>query len=200
MVSCTCAVEACSASPIAGSDGKYISIDSGPSPVKSDSNKVSAKVPGRSIGTHGCYTGMHRSTHVNRHCEPTGPARSGRPDDKLREAIQGRVHRLLDCFVASLLAMTTVASEQTSRENYERSGLGAEELAPALRADIAVDDFAGVWRLKLDAAVALLIIIRMVHILGVGLTDLLRRRGAPDCNAACRCADGYGRPGNDDAP
>jgi len=22
------------------------------------------------------------------HCEPTGPARSGRPDDKLREAIQ----------------------------------------------------------------------------------------------------------------
>jgi hypothetical protein len=26
--------------------------------------------------------------------------------DKLREAIQGRVHRLLDCFVASLLAMT----------------------------------------------------------------------------------------------
>src|SRR5579859_2976822 len=25
-----------------------------------------------------------------RHCEPTGPARSGRPDDKLREAIQGR--------------------------------------------------------------------------------------------------------------
>jgi hypothetical protein len=26
---------------------------------------------------------------VNRHCEPTGPARLGRPDDRLREAIQG---------------------------------------------------------------------------------------------------------------
>ena len=24
----------------------------------------------------------------SRHCEPTGPARSGRPDDRLREAIQ----------------------------------------------------------------------------------------------------------------
>jgi hypothetical protein len=43
-----------------------------------------------------------------RHCEPTGPARSGRPDDRLREAIQ-----LLVCgehvWIASslmLLAMT----------------------------------------------------------------------------------------------
>ena len=35
-----------------------------------------------------------------RHCEPTGPARSGRPDDKLREAIQGRLRKNLDCFVA----------------------------------------------------------------------------------------------------
>ena len=26
-----------------------------------------------------------------RHCEPTGPARSGRPDDRLHEAIQGPV-------------------------------------------------------------------------------------------------------------
>jgi hypothetical protein len=25
---------------------------------------------------------------IGRHCEPTGPARSGRPDDKLREATQ----------------------------------------------------------------------------------------------------------------
>jgi hypothetical protein len=34
---------------------------------------------------------------------PTGPA-YGRPDDRLREAIQGL--RKLDCFVATLLAMT----------------------------------------------------------------------------------------------
>src|SRR5579872_5342548 len=60
MVSCTCAVEACSASPIAGSDGRYMSIDSGPSPVKSDSNKVSAKVPGRSIGKDQ-YPGLHKA-------------------------------------------------------------------------------------------------------------------------------------------
>jgi hypothetical protein len=40
-----------------------------------------------------------------RHCEPTGPARSGRPDDKLREAIQF-CQAALDCFVAALLAMT----------------------------------------------------------------------------------------------
>jgi hypothetical protein len=29
-----------------------------------------------------------RGVRPSRHCEPTGPARSGRPDDKLREAIQ----------------------------------------------------------------------------------------------------------------
>jgi hypothetical protein len=44
-----------------------------------------------------------------RHCEPTGPARSGRPDDKLREAIQSSIHHL-DCFVATLLAMTTTTT------------------------------------------------------------------------------------------
>jgi cytochrome c len=42
---------------------------------------------------------------VIRHCEPTGPARSGRRDDRLRETIQ-QVLQLLDCFVALLLAMT----------------------------------------------------------------------------------------------
>jgi hypothetical protein len=41
----------------------------------------------------------------HRHCEPTGPARRGRPDDELRETIQATCP-LLDCFVASLLAMT----------------------------------------------------------------------------------------------
>src|SRR5690348_12794968 len=60
MVSCTCAVEACSAWPIAGSDGRYMSIDSGPRPVSSDSNKVSAKVPGRSIGINQ-YPGLHKA-------------------------------------------------------------------------------------------------------------------------------------------
>ena len=36
-----------------------------------------------------------------RHCKPTGPARSGRPDDNLREAIQRSMQAALDCFVAS---------------------------------------------------------------------------------------------------
>src|SRR3984957_13672131 len=43
---------------------------------------------------------------LTRHCEPSGPARSGWPDDRLREAIQRR-NAVLDCFVAALLAMTT---------------------------------------------------------------------------------------------
>ena len=43
------AVGACSARPMSGSDGRYMSIDSGPSAVRNDSNKVSANVPGRSI-------------------------------------------------------------------------------------------------------------------------------------------------------
>jgi len=43
---------------------------------------------------------------LSRHCEPTG-RREAPPDDKLREAIQLAAQRTkLDCFVASLLAMT----------------------------------------------------------------------------------------------
>jgi hypothetical protein len=48
--------------------------------------------------------------HQLRHCEPTG-RRVAPPDDRLREAIQGRANNLslaLDCFVASLLATTTM--------------------------------------------------------------------------------------------
>jgi hypothetical protein len=41
-----------------------------------------------------------------RHCEPTGPAQSGRPGDRLREATQSGA-KALDCFVALLLAMTS---------------------------------------------------------------------------------------------
>jgi hypothetical protein len=46
-----------------------------------------------------------------RHCEaPTGPARSGRPDDRLRaEAIQSPVLWHLDCFAS--LAMTMCLSD-----------------------------------------------------------------------------------------
>jgi hypothetical protein len=40
-----------------------------------------------------------------RHCEPTG-RREAPPDDRLREAIHGTASGDMDCFVASLLAMT----------------------------------------------------------------------------------------------
>ena len=48
---------------------------------------------------------MATANHPHRHCEPTGP-RGARPDDRLREALQSHA-MTLDCFVASLLAMTT---------------------------------------------------------------------------------------------
>jgi hypothetical protein len=41
-----------------------------------------------------------------RHCEPTG-RRQAPPDDRLREAIQKAPEEGRDCFVATLLAMTT---------------------------------------------------------------------------------------------
>jgi hypothetical protein len=49
MVNCTLAVGAASARPISGNDGRYISMESGPSAVSAANNKVSANVPGRSI-------------------------------------------------------------------------------------------------------------------------------------------------------
>src|SRR6185503_14011126 len=102
------ALSACAAShflsPRAGrgwGEGAYpLGLESrkGPHPdccarLQSDLSRAAEKVKSKSV------PGPSRS----RHCEePTGPARSGRPDDKLRdEAIQ---HRLMDCFAP--LAMT----------------------------------------------------------------------------------------------
>jgi len=47
-----------------------------------------------------------KQSFSNRHCEPTG-RRKAPPDDRLREAIQS-LGKKMDCFVASLLAMTTI--------------------------------------------------------------------------------------------
>src|ERR1700689_5111477 len=49
MVNCTWTVDAPSACPMAGNDGRYMAVVSGPSAVRNDSNNVSEKVPGRSI-------------------------------------------------------------------------------------------------------------------------------------------------------
>jgi hypothetical protein len=46
------------------------------------------------------------SQMASRHCEPTGP-REARPDDRLREAIHLSTRGDMDCFVASLLALTS---------------------------------------------------------------------------------------------
>jgi hypothetical protein len=60
----------------------------------------------------------------------------------------------------------------------KRSGLwlGGKKLAPAARADVTFDEFAGVRRLKIDAAIAALVILRHSLIFGVRLADLLLSR------------------------
>src|SRR5689334_16021205 len=50
IVNCTCEVGAPSRRPIDGSDARYMSTDSGPSPVSMASSSVRANEPGRSIG------------------------------------------------------------------------------------------------------------------------------------------------------
>jgi hypothetical protein len=53
-------------------------------------------------------TGCRQDGELVRHREPTNPARRGRPDDKLRDAIQLSSAGKVDCFVASLRAMTAL--------------------------------------------------------------------------------------------
>ena len=64
MVSCTCAVEASSWRAMSGSDGRYISVVSGPIAVNAASNIVSAKVPGRSIGVSFVMPGSMPRIHI----------------------------------------------------------------------------------------------------------------------------------------
>jgi hypothetical protein len=63
----------------------------------------------------------HHESISARHCEPTGPARSGWPDDRLREAIQLGAGEL-DCFVASLLAMTAHFSSSPFSRRKKNEG------------------------------------------------------------------------------
>ena len=49
MVNCTCAVDAFSWRAMSGSDGRYMSVVSGPIALNAASSAVSAKVPGRNI-------------------------------------------------------------------------------------------------------------------------------------------------------
>jgi len=68
-------------------------------------------------------------------------------------------------------------------------GLGGKQLAPPARADVAFDEFARVRRLKIDTAVAALIVLRRSLIFGVRLADLLLRRRLGDRRGGCRGAE-----------
>jgi hypothetical protein len=57
------------------------------------------------------------------------------------------------------------------------SGLWCVELAPASRTDVALDEFAGVRWLEIDAIVAVLLSFWLLLILGVSLADFLLCRG-----------------------
>src|SRR5690242_4146448 len=70
--------------------------------------------------------------NVFHHCEPTGPARSGRPDDKLREAIQKSDKN----WIASSLSLLAMMRGLAVRKSFRYSGgmdfaLGAS-LRPAM--------------------------------------------------------------------
>src|SRR5580700_2172617 len=128
MVNCTWTVDAPSACPIAGSDGRYMSMVNGPSAVRNDSSNVRPNVPGRSIAFIS---------------SPVSPSlRAKRSNPVLR--------RRLDCFVASLLAMTNALSlpqrldlqlrrepvELRQQRRRDRHAV-AQPLGAALRAAVA---------------------------------------------------------------
>lgn len=58
--------------------------------------------------------------------------------------------------------------------------LRGEQLAPAARAYVTLDEFARVRWLEADAAVAALVALRRTLIFGVSLADLLTRRHLRD--------------------
>src|SRR6187551_721325 len=73
------------------------------------------------------------ATTPQRHCEPTGPARSGRPDDKLREAIHIGAKQWIASSPFGLLAMTVL--DRTKTHYAPRCDL--LECHCALRGDVA---------------------------------------------------------------
>jgi hypothetical protein len=68
-------------------------------------------------------------------------------------------------------------------------GLRGKQLAPAARADVALDEFARIRRLEVDAAVALPVTLRCSLIGGIRLADLLLRRRLRDRRSDCRRAE-----------
>jgi hypothetical protein len=78
---------------------------------------------------------------LTRHCEPTGPARSGRPDDRLREAIQEwRGAELLRRFAPRNDAADSIRSKTALGSAFLSADL---ELTPEVREDHAA--YIGTW-------------------------------------------------------
>jgi hypothetical protein len=73
------------------------------------------------------------------------------------------------------------------RSHWERLGLGLREkqLTPAVRADVALDQFACIRGLKVDAGVAALAALRRFLIFAISLADLLLRRRLRDYINGC---------------
>jgi hypothetical protein len=78
-----------------------------------------------------------------------------------------------------------------AQKSLGRLGLGlrGKQLAPAARADVALDEFARIRRLEVDAAVAALVALGRVLIVGDRLADLYLHHGlrhSRDCRRAER--------------
>jgi hypothetical protein len=70
-----------------------------------------------------------------------------------------------------------------------------KQLAAAARADFALDEFARIRRLEVDAAVAELVALGRVLILGGCLADLYLRHGLRHSRSCCRRAERKRRAG-----
>jgi hypothetical protein len=86
-------------------------------------------------------------------------------------------------------------------EGLERKGLRLlnKQLAPAVQADVALDEFARIRRLEVSAALAALVALRRVLIVGGRLADLHLRHRRRDHHNGCGRADSKRRAGEHDA-
>ena len=73
--------------------------------------------------------------------------------------------------------------------------LRGKQLAPAARADVALDEFARIRRLEVVAAAAALVAVWRTLIFGVRLTDLLLRRRSGDRSSGYCAAERKRRTG-----
>jgi hypothetical protein len=67
-----------------------------------------------------------------------------------------------------------------------RTTSSEKQLAPAARLDVALDEFARIRRLEVDAAVAVPVVLRRALILGVCLANLLLRHYLRHRGRGCR--------------